>query len=683
MYKRDSQSVRFIGPDPRLRGGEGHSPVHIATCFPLEEAVVTVPGIHAMQRMAFLEQLNEERRGKGLPLLSAEEENQLWHRAVDLILEGDNVFIRSNPERMDMALRADELLQRAWKKRDIRFLNLFNKKVREAVKRRGECWRMAPMPQTSDEMKARIASLRIGIGGKEIYYYNPTTGTRYLTVEELSKLELLDDEALLAHLSEIQKHANSKNMHGYPEVEFFLASDSFKLKFIGQDFIGKSPEAIRGIHAELVEQMRQNVSSSLREDNLENDEWRLRMFNSLVLRPDDGISENIMSEEVMLGLSPEFFLRIEWLPGGRMENGKLIPDAVLEEDYPRSLAEPGGESVSQSAHTRDFIINFMREYGELEYINIGRVVESLSKRKSTRKQERREVYLIEFKRKGDERESVQVIRMQKLGVREHLQSGKSFYEAVVESHQYTENILDRWLGCRQLGIRLPARLTVDTVKEPYQGDCRVYEGQLVSATYYKRDYVRGIATDKIPDSRFENLEYALRYADLLGEAAGSNIVVGRCVKRKEGLPRVLFDDGDEIIIEDSQGLPLELVVTDHTGSFVDYQHPLETFAEAYARPVRRRLEAVSSRDEFAERYLDAFQRRLLQLQAEYRRNPTAFHLIFDQRQSQKEGGFIDRWRKVLRRLEMSNAKEVTEAIRQIIYRQAVPPPHILTMVGTS
>ena len=561
--------------------------VHIATCFPLEQAVVTVPGIHATQRMAFLERLNERRRENGMPPLSADDERQLWYRAVDLILGGDTVFIRSNPDRMDMTFRADELLQRVWKKRNVRFLNLFNKKVREAVKRRGECWRMAPMPRTSKEMRQRIASLKIGIGGEEIYYYNPTTGTRYLTIQEFSNLGRLGDKSLLAHLSEIQKHVNSKNTHGYAEVEFFLAAESFRMKFIASDFVGKDAATVRRMHTNLVDLMSQNVPVNLREDNLDNNEWRLRLFNALILRPDDGLSENIKSEEVMLGLSPEFFLRIEWLPGGRMENGKLIPDAALEEGYARPSLEDAGvsddgasdeeasgeRSVSPSAHTRDFIINFMREYGELEYINIGRVVESLSKRKGEPSRQRREVYLIEFKRKGDDRESVQIIRMQKMGVREYLQCGKGFYEAVVESHQYTENILDRWLACRQLGIRLPPRLMVDTVKELYKGDCRVYEGQLVSATYFKRDYVRGIATDKIPDLRFEDLDYALKYAELLGEAAGSNIVVGRCAKQEDGRPDVLFDDGDEIMIETDEGLPGELVVTDHTGSFVDYETP--------------------------------------------------------------------------------------------------------------
>ena len=67
----DPKTIEFVGPDPRVRDDEGRNMVHIATCFPLEEAVVTVPGIHAIQRMAFLERLNERRREKGMPPLSA------------------------------------------------------------------------------------------------------------------------------------------------------------------------------------------------------------------------------------------------------------------------------------------------------------------------------------------------------------------------------------------------------------------------------------------------------------------------------------------------------------------------------------------------------------------------------------------------------------------------------------
>ena len=46
--------------------------------------------------------------------------------------------------------------------------------------------------------------------------------------------------------------------------------------------------------------------------------------------------------------------------------------------------------------------------------------------------------------------------MQKWGIREHLDEGKRLLDAIIQSEEYTEYILDRRLGCRQLGMNLPA-----------------------------------------------------------------------------------------------------------------------------------------------------------------------------------------------------------------------------------
>ena len=45
---------------------------------------------------------------------------------------------------------------------------------------------------------------------------------------------------------------------------------------------------------------------------------------------------------------------------------------------------------------------------------------------------------------------------------------------------------------------------------------------------------------------------------------------------------VLFDDGDEMALEDDHGLPVEIVVADHTGSFRDYQGEFAQYAKDYA-----------------------------------------------------------------------------------------------------
>ena len=98
---------------------------------------------------------------------------------------------------------------------------------------------------------------------------------------------------------------------------------------------------------------------------------------------------------------------------------------------------------------------------------------------------------------------------------------------MLETEEYTEYVLDRRLGCRQVGMRLPARIIPRKIIESYTGSHPDYYGWRIWSPYFERDYIRGIATDKIPLGRFENQEFATRFAALLGQAAGPNIVVGR------------------------------------------------------------------------------------------------------------------------------------------------------------
>ena len=46
-------------------------------------------------------------------------------------------------------------------------------------------------------------------------------------------------------------------------------------------------------------------------------------------------TDELVQEEMLLGLSPEFFMQIQWLPGGRLVNGDLVPDEVFEESPAR------------------------------------------------------------------------------------------------------------------------------------------------------------------------------------------------------------------------------------------------------------------------------------------------------------------------------------------------------------
>ena len=102
---------RIIGEHPLAKDADGKLKSRIATVFPYGNTIVTLPGIHATQRMAYVDLLARERSEQGLPPLSREEEDAEWQNSVDLIMEDDTILIRPDPDNMELRFRADELLQ--------------------------------------------------------------------------------------------------------------------------------------------------------------------------------------------------------------------------------------------------------------------------------------------------------------------------------------------------------------------------------------------------------------------------------------------------------------------------------------------------------------------------------------------------------------------------------------------
>ncbi|MGA2379862.1 MAG: hypothetical protein ABSG85_11205 [Spirochaetia bacterium] len=644
--------VTILGEYPFARTPAGKLKARIATAFPGHDALVTVPGIHVTQRQAFLDHLDDLKRARGEPPLTQGERDREWGLAVDLIIEEGAIQIRPDPDKMDLAFLADELLQRLLAKHRIRFLGVLNERVREAIKRRGELWRITPLPKTSEEMRAMIESSRIGIDGREIYYYGELTGTRFLTFQEFQGLGRLDDAGLRSHLAEIARHLGRRNAAGNHEVAFFgTGAGISRADFTRINFEKLDSEGLREAFSGLVEKFRAAAKPSLLRDDPENLEWKNAMVAALI-----GRENELVTEGDLLGLSAEFFMQIEWLPGGRMEEGELMLDPVLD------VSEAGG---GPGEHLRDeksrkFIMNFVREYGDLEFVNVGRVIGSLSRRAAM--PGRRGVYIAALKQRRNPAEIVTIIRMQKQGVREYLEQGLSLLDAMISAEEYTEYVLDRRLGCRQLGMNLPLRVTAKKISERYAPARGA--GYPIWTPYFEREYIRGIATDKLPPALFESREFAVSCAHLLGQAAAPNIVVGRC--DRTGSP--LFDDGDEVMILDAEGLPQDIVVTDHTGTFNDYACPLGEFTVKYALPVTRRRSSLPDPAAFARAYCAAFEDRLQRIQEDYRRRRKAFDSLFLHLPAQEPGSFAYRWKRVLARLEETNPTAVADLVRGNIER---------------
>ena len=651
-------SIRLIGDHPLTRDAAGNLKARIGTIFLRGQTLVTLPGIHAMQRNYYIDFLNQERKARGVRPLNQDEQRIEWDYSVDLIMENNLVLIRPDPDHMDHAFAADEILQEIVSKKEIKFLYATNEQVKQAITERGELWRIAPLPRSPSETAAMIIGARIAIGNLSIYYYNRITGTRYLTCQEFAQLKNLNPIELARQLQEIAEFSDRQNRSGHPEVDFFLAGQSFGSgDFKGLDFLRATPAQMASWFDELSAKFTMAVPKELRDDNLGNIEWRKSMFSALISEPNE-----TLAEEILQGLSPEFFLKVRWLPGGRIQDGELIWDPIFDE-----CDQAEGHLKSPPLcdwRARNLILNFIRDYTDVEYINIGRVESSMAERRKQLPDDNacRGVYIVDIKRRDSETASVRVIRMQKWGVAHHLDANKDLLTATMLTEEYTEYILDRRLACRQLGMNLPSWLITRTMSEEYHGPRKEYEGQMIRTHYFEREYVGGFASDKIPIQKYANDDYVLAFSHLLGEAAVPNIIVGRA--GTDGT--VFFDDGDEIVITNARGLPEKIVVADHTGAFTDYVSDLSKSAEAYALPVLSRLGVVSQPEQFIDVYLNAFLSRFLHIQNEYRERRRAFDNLFKHRQPDGRGNFADRWSSILKRLDHTDAQALTDEISKHI-----------------
>lgn len=647
--------LQLIGPHPFEADKQAAQPAHIGTVFPEFSVLYTQPpAVHAWQRQGFIDWLNAKRVAQAQPPLTPDEEDRICENSVDLIFEPNLILIRPDPERMDLAFAADELLQTLLSKQQIKFLSLSDPRVRESIKNRGEAWRLSSIPRTREGRERLLAHSKVAIHGLPIHYYNRLTGTRWLTCQQFEGLGALDNSALARHLQEIADHALRLNRLDRPEIDFFAAD---LRRFGAREFAGVvydqlPPEQLRAKYEALKEHFRSAVHEAFRKDDCKNKAWAERILSTLFLEGNEAQTEQILS-----GLSPEFFMQVEWLPGGRFEEGEFILDTIFDE----AASHPENAELQRLCDVRakGIIFNFIRDYGDLQYINVGKVPEPLSLDRP-KEDCRRGVYIAELKSRSQEQPIKRFMRLQKWGVWEHLEEGKDLLRSLEESEDYTDYCLDRRLACLQLGMNLTRRVIVRRLSELYTGSNQRHRNQPIRTTYFEREYLSGIATDKLAVERYARPGYATKLAALLGRAAALSLIVGRSMA--EGT-RPVFDDGDEVLREGDDGLPAELLVCDHTGAFGDYKSPLETFAAHYAVPVNKREKFLPNPIEFAERYLAALREQFIHIRDDYRKRQRAFDTLFKHCKYDLGGSFAVRWEYVLKRLDQANIEALVQKIR--------------------
>ena len=651
--------MKILGDPLFAKDENGRLKSRIGTIFlTVCPGLVTQRGIHAMQRQAWIDEVNRVRSEEGLLELSESEIANLVSHSVDLLFFDDVILIRPDPERMDLALWADEELQKLVSKRKIRFMNTHAKRVRDALRARGENWRMARDARTREEVDRQIDRGRTAIRHEAIYYYNGNTGTRYFTAGSYDQVRALPDTAFRAQIEEIVDGLNSRNRLGSPDIDLFPPSLDASVRKAFRELrpADLSDAQLREAVERLAMAWRMALPAELRDENAKSNlAWRGEMGEALSCKANE---TEVGDRELIQGISPEFYRQIVWLPGGRVEKGQLIFDPLYDE-YQRTQDPELAELCD--LRVRSIIFNLMRLFGSIDYVNVGRIPRSLARR-PVAGVHRGNVYIVQYKEVGEPLSRVFIIRFQKWGIAEHLDEGKDLLTAIVEANGYADYIMDRRLACRQLGMSLPRHVGFGQFTEKYTGENQYY-GTTVRAYYYVRQYVHGIASDKIPVERFHNPAFALKFAELMGEAAALDLIVGR---RATETNEPLFDKNYEVLQIGPKGLPVRLVVTDHAGSFVDYKTPLETGVAPYADVVRRRERYVTDFADFARTYVTAFERRLAEVQRFYRERRTAFDDLFAGRPYDQAGSGAYRWACVLKRLASCDPQVVANALKKAI-----------------
>ena len=649
----DTDDIIRLGPEIFAKDAKGALQTRIGTIFLRTPGLVTIRGIHAMQRLAFIDALNKRRVAQGLPKLTPREEEAEIAESVDLLFDENYALIRPDPDNMPVAIRGDEFLQKFVSKRKIRYLNIQNRQVRDALRTRGEAWRMAPVPRFEEEIRALIENARVGIDGRAIYYYNHLTGTRFLTLGAFRSLGDLPAEELRVLLEEIHVNAGRTNRFANPEIDS-LPHGALPAELVqGMDFAAMDEPTLRATYHRLLDAFTAAVDDPcLRDDDPDDPGWRKALSAALIEAPNEtGVSS------VIEGLSPEYFMQIEWLPGGRVEEGELFFDPIFQE----ADRHPDDEALSHlcDPRARAILFNYVREYSQIEYVNIGRTRRSLSQRKG--QGPRALVYIVELKERHRPRPQVKIIRIQRWTVATHLAAGRPLLQAIIDAEDYTDYVMDRRLGARQLGMHLPPLMMPRTFREVVKAPDGTTHS--VQTGYFERDYISGFATNKIPENFYASSAFRQGLCRLLGQAAAPNIIVGRAAV--EG-GRTIFDDGDEVILLNAFQLPDRLILAEPTGSFVNYKRPYgETIAD-YAAAMNRRKHLFPDFKLAARTFVESFEDELTRIQRLYRERRDGFDGLFRDRPIDENGSISWRWKCVLERLDNVNAHALARQLMDCI-----------------
>jgi hypothetical protein len=648
MEQRQFGRLKLYGPHPLDRDSDGHLRYPMSAVFPAYETMIVGSGLHVNLAFDFITALGEER---GHPL-NEEEQFKIYEDLVALILRGNHVVIRSNPDNMEHSFLAAELLEEIIPADMIRFTGRRDPKVRQAFKLRGGSWKMAPRFFTMEEVKKQIKLSLVSVGTLNRYYYKMESGGRLMTYQQFANIRdsLVNFQEFKSRICEVVDLYCRRNKQFVRELDFFMINhEKFDIAPMVKlsDYLknctswgDEERKQAAYLYDDALSCFRNAVAPDFLRDDPENPLWRTYIYSELNDIPP--------TEESILGMSDEFKMNINWLPGCRIIEGRVVMDRQTEEPVVKLLED------------------FFRFYGQLDYINLGRVMQSQNPKRAAVRY--REVFIAVLKQKDSEVEQIRILRKARRDTPYYLNRGFSLAQAKRLAGGYIQYTVDRREILSLLGVNTPP---INYLSRPEE----IPGIGLVNVGFFDRSYIKGLATDKIPDYYYENKNFVIAKSALLGEQAGLNLIVGRS---DPDTGEIFFGDGDEILIfENDNHVPKNLVLADFTGAFADVAHPLGKFIPFYVRYIsgmlaRIRVEGMNKQGkiEVGNLFIESMRKRIERTREMLNAQSTVRGMIAEMLRDREVevNPIMIKWEKALRRLHDLKLESFIDKMREELYR---------------
>ena len=552
MQKKEYKKLTLYGPVPLSDTKDGELGDSMADIFPSYGAMIVGRGLHVNLALEFMEELAHDSGGQ----LNEDEQEKVLNDLVAVMQRGDCILIRSIPDDMKRVFRAAELLEEVVPTDRVRFTGSRDAQVRDAFKKRGESWKMTPRYFTIEEIIRQVELSRVKVDTENVYYYNIESGGRLLTFQEFEKIgRCMDDlENFRQRICEVTELHRRRNNRFVRELDFFMVDDSnfdFSLIVGICDYVKElktygiqQREQVKKLYGNALDNFRESVPLDYHRDDPSAPLWRTHMYSQLNDIPP--------TEESILGVSEEFNMNINWVPGCRIENSKVYRDPNI------------GDQVS------DLLDEFFHHYGPLEYINIGQVMRSQSNNRAAGSY--REVYIAVLRQIGNAQEQIRMLRKVQRNTLFYLNRGFDLEKSEKLAVGYMQYTMDRRDILSILGFNTPVVNQLSRHEElPGVGT--------ITMNFFDRPYVDGLATDKISYYYYQSEPFVLSLLKLMGDSAALNLMVGRC---DPDTGSVFFGDGDEMLQFNGDPMqPLGVMLADFTGTFADVMSPLRNFAPFY------------------------------------------------------------------------------------------------------